>query len=135
MAIAMDCASGVSSWRAAQIAAETPASIFGAMTNAPFPEVCGVLELAPLGDEFRAPLASMVPALFISGTLDANTPPFQAEELRWGFPFSTHLVVEGAGHESTLPHPDVQQAILDFLRGADVRGRSVAVPLKFAPVR
>lgn len=134
MAIAMDCASGVSPWRAAQIASEVPGSLFGAMTNFPFPEVCDALGLAPLGAHFRAPLASTVSALFISGTLDANTPPFQAEELRWGFPFSTHLIVEGAGHESTLPHPDVQKAVLDFLRGEDVRGRRATLPLKFVPV-
>jgi pimeloyl-ACP methyl ester carboxylesterase len=69
-----------------------------------------------------------VPTLFISGTLDANTPPFQAEQARWGFLDSEHLVVENAGHESMLPHPEVQAVILDFLRGADVSGRSVSLP-------
>ncbi|MGH9312436.1 MAG: alpha/beta hydrolase, partial [Vicinamibacterales bacterium] len=135
MPIAMDCASGVSAARAAQIAAETRSSTFGVMTNYPFPEVCDTLGLKPLGDEFRAPLVSRLPVLFISGTLDANTPPHQAEEIRRGLPLATHIIVEGAGHESTLPLPEVEQAILDFLGGKDVRGRHLQIPLKFTPVR
>lgn len=59
---------------------------------------------------------SLVPTLFISSSLDANTPPYQAEEVRWGFPTGVHLVVENAGHESTLV-PEAQRAIVDFLGG------------------
>lgn len=75
-------------------------------------------------------LFSTVPALFVSGTLDANTPPFQAEEVRWGFPESTHLIVENGGHE-TLPGEEVQAVVVEFFKGADVRGRAVS----FAPPR
>jgi pimeloyl-ACP methyl ester carboxylesterase len=66
--------------------------------------------------------------LFISGTLDSNTPPFQAEELRWGMPNATHLIVANAGHEDTLPHPEVQVIIGEFLAGRDVSARRVALP-------
>ncbi|HJZ80103.1 MAG TPA: alpha/beta hydrolase [Pyrinomonadaceae bacterium] len=41
---------------------------------------------------------SDVPALFISGTLDARTPISNAEEYRKGFPNSTHIVIENAVH-------------------------------------
>jgi hypothetical protein len=41
---------------------------------------------------------------------------------------ATHLIVENAGHEDTLPHPEVQRAILDFLRGKDVSARRIALP-------
>ena len=64
------------------------------------------------------------PALFISGTLDTNTPPFQAEEVRWGFPNSAHLIVENGGHE-TLPGADVQRVVVDFFKGQSVAGRTV----------
>ena len=86
---------------------------------------------ARLGYEGRAlirpPLISAVPALFISGTLDANTPPHHAEEVRWGFVNSTHLIVENAGHE-TIPSAEVQAVIVDFFRGKDVSTRHVALP-------
>ena len=48
--------------------------------------------------------------------------------MRWGFPDSTHLVVENGGHE-TLPSEEVQAVVIDFFKGANVRGRVVS----FAP--
>lgn len=62
------------------------------------------------------------------GSLDSNTPPYQAEEVRWGFPNSVHLIVENAGHESMLPLADVQKAIVYFLKGVDVKGRTPVAP-------
>ena len=87
--------------------------------------------------EFRAPLISTVPTLFLSGTLDWNTPPSQAEEVRWGFTDSIHLIVENAGHEQVLPHPEVQRALAKFLRGDDDVGEiSASYPrLRFVPLR
>jgi len=48
--------------------------------------------------------------------------------VRWGFPDSSHLIVENGGHE-TLPGADVQAVIVDFFKGVSVRGRAVS----FAP--
>lgn len=124
----MDCASGVTATRLAQIRAESENATLGAAMNGPFPEICGALGVEALGDDFRSPIVSDVKTLFVSGTLDNNTPPFQAEELRWGMPNATHLIVENAGHEDTLPNPDVQRAIFDFFRGEDVGGRRIALP-------
>jgi hypothetical protein len=65
----------------------------------------------------------------------ANTPPYQAEESRWGFSSSSHLVVENAGHEDTLPNEAVQTAIAGFLAGKDVGEVRVRLPRpKFIPV-
>lgn len=128
MGTAMDCASGTSAERMAAINREIPTGLLGRMTNFTFPAVCELLKLPALPDEFRAPVVSALPALFISGSLDSNTPPYQAEEVRWGFPNSTHVIVENAGHESTLPLPEVQALIVEFLKGGDVSGRRVVAP-------
>jgi pimeloyl-ACP methyl ester carboxylesterase len=128
MGTAVDCASGTSPERMARITRELPGSLLGAMTNFPFPEVCDVLELPALPDAFRAPVVSTLPALFISGALDSNTPPYQAEEVRWGFPNSVHVIVENAGHESTLPLADTRRLMVDFLKGVDVAGRRIVAP-------
>lgn len=128
MGIAMDCGSGLSPERSTRIARELPTGVLGRMTNYPFHEICEFLQLPALPESYRAPIVSTTPTLFISGTLDSNTPPYQAEEVRWGFPNSTHIVVDNAGHESTLPLPDVQRAIVDFLKGMDVSGRRIAAP-------
>jgi pimeloyl-ACP methyl ester carboxylesterase len=135
MSVVMDAASGVSPTRRAQIDAEASTSPFGTISNFPFPEIADGLDVPDLGEEFRSPLVSNVRALFLSGTLDWNTPPFQAEEVRWGFPHSSHIVVKNAGHEQILPHPDVQRAILRFLRGESVDDVTAAwPPLRFVPI-
>jgi pimeloyl-ACP methyl ester carboxylesterase len=132
MGTAMDCASGTSPERMARINRELPESLLGTMTNFPFPQVCDLLKLPALPARFRAPITSTVPALFISGALDSNTPPYQAEEVRWGFPNSAHVIVENAGHESTLTLPATRQLLMDFLTGQDVSGRRIVAtsPLK-----
>lgn len=126
MGYAMDCASGIPTERLMRIEREMPHGLLGAMTNFPFPQVCEAIKVPQLPDSFRAPIASTIPTLFISGSLDSNTPPYQAEQVRWGFPNSVHVIVENAGHESTLPLPDVHKLMVDFLKGVDVSGRRLA---------
>ena len=132
MGTAMDCASGTSPERMTRITRELAGSLLGDMTNFPFPQVCQVLKLQALPESFRKPIVSTLPTLFISGSLDSNTPPYQAEEVRWGFPNSVHVIVENAGHESTLTLPESRKLMLDFLRGVDVSGRRIVIasPLK-----
>jgi pimeloyl-ACP methyl ester carboxylesterase len=133
MPIAIDCASAASAARLKGIAAQEPSPLFGVMTNFPFPIACALLDLPMLPDAFREPLRSAVPTLFISGALDSNTPPSQAEAVAAGFTTAVHLVVENAGHESTLV-ADVRSGIVRFLRGEVVAsGKVPAPPVKFAP--
>lgn len=106
------------------------------MTNQWFPDVCAVLPEARLPDEHRTPFVSAVPTLFLSGTLDANTPPHQAYEVAWGWPNASHIVVESAGHESITPLSDVHLLIKDFFSGQDVANRRIdGVPLDFISVQ
>ncbi|MEM6298759.1 MAG: alpha/beta hydrolase [Bacteroidota bacterium] len=85
-----------------------------------------------LGDEFRAPLISQTPMLFLSGTLDFNTPPYQAEEVRWGFSDAHHVIIENAGHEQVRTHPETNAIVLDFLQGKTPSKQTLAYPaLKF----
>jgi pimeloyl-ACP methyl ester carboxylesterase len=128
MVLGLECSSGATALREQEIRQQAARSLFGNANNTPFPEVCAALPPVDLGDDFRGPLVSDVPVLFISGTLDSNTPPWQAEEMRWGMPNAKHLIVENAGHEDTLPMPDVQRAIVDYLAGKDVAGRRLALP-------
>ena len=91
------------------------------------PEVCKeTLGRFSLGREYFAPLYSTVPTLFLSGTLDADTPPMNAERMRWGFPRSTHIMVENGFHE-TLPANEVQALIVEFLQGSNVADRHVTL--------
>lgn len=135
MTVVMDASSGTSRARAAKIDEEAKTALLGHMVNFPFPGVDDAVGNPDLGDKYRSPIHTSVPTLFFSGTLDNNTPPFQADEVRRTFRKSTHLLVENAGHESMLVDTRVQQTIVDFLRGGDVSKTKIALPpLKFNPI-
>jgi pimeloyl-ACP methyl ester carboxylesterase len=133
MPLAVDCASGASRARLDEIAREEPSPVFGRMTNYPFPGVCQALDLPMLPDTFRAPVTSDVPTLFVSGTHDSHTPPAQAEAVAGRFSQATHVIVENAGHESTLI-AEVRATIIAFLGGKTVASGLVsAPPIAFLP--
>jgi pimeloyl-ACP methyl ester carboxylesterase len=130
-----DGASGASPERWTAIHAQAARSRFGYAMVAPWPWADSVTGVVDLGQEYRAPLVSDVPALLLSGSLDWNCPPYQAERLRWGMRNATHISVENAGHEQILPQPGIQEAILRFLQGDDVSDVHVALPaLRFVPL-
>ena len=128
MVYGMRCSAGATASRDREIADQARSSILGNALNAPYPEVCATLPAIDLGDAFRGPIYSDLPVLFISGTLDSNTPPYQAEEVRWGMPRAMHLIVPNAGHEDLEPNGDVQAVIADYFAGKDVSARRVVLP-------
>ena len=135
MTLVMDISSGVSKSRKLQIQKEAKTAMLGDMVNWPISELGDVFGNPDLGDEYRSPLKTDVPTLFVSGVLDNNTQPFQADEVRKTFKNSTHLVIDNAGHESMVVDPQVQQTMVQFLRGEDVSKVKIALPpLKFEPL-
>lgn len=133
MARAINCASDRSERRWRRIRREAPGAVLGNPIDNEFlsEEFCRSVGRRAWAPEFPEPVRSSVPALFITGTLDSNTPPSNAEEVRRGFPNGVHLLVENGGHE-TLPIADVQAAVADFLAGRDVSGRRLGtVPPRF----
>ena len=136
MNAAMDVASGASPARLQMIAEQARTSRFADVMNFPQSELTATWGVRDLGEEFRAPFLSSVRTLFVSAELDCNTPPYQAEQLRWGMSDATHLVVANAGHEQTLFQNDTAIPVLtDFLAGKDVRDRQITYPpLRFIPL-
>jgi len=137
MSYMMDCASGQTAARREQIVREAKGTLLEDVFNFPFPEVCEEWKAPDLGDEFRSPLKSNVPVLFISGTLDARTPVSNAEEYRKGFANSTHMIIEGAVHSDPLflSSPKILDGMLEFLRGQPVTVTKISgPPMKFAPL-
>jgi pimeloyl-ACP methyl ester carboxylesterase len=114
MAAAMDCASGATDDRLQRIAREAPESI--------------------LGDATLFPFSGEMPVLFISGTLDARTPPSNAEEVRQGFPNSEHIIIENGTHDDDLliVSPLILQGVLEFLKGDPVSVPRFEIERKFA---
>jgi pimeloyl-ACP methyl ester carboxylesterase len=135
MSYMMDCASGQTVTRRELIEREAKGTLLEDISNFPFPEVCQEWKAPDLGDEFRAPLKSDVPVLFISGTLDARTPISNAEEYRKGFSTSSHIIIEGAVHSDPLflSSPKIKEGMMEFLRGQPVTATRIqGPPIKFA---
>lgn len=130
MSYMMDCASGQTAARRERIAFEAKDTLLGELFNFPFPDVCTAWKAPDLGDEFRAPLQSNVPVLFISGTLDARTPVSNAEEYRKGFSNSTHIIIDGAVHSDPLflSSPKIKDGMMEFLRGQPVTATRIQAP-------
>jgi|CXWL01.1.fsa_nt_gi pimeloyl-ACP methyl ester carboxylesterase len=138
MATAMDCASGASAARRARIADEAKHTLLGDAINLPFPEICAGIQVADLGDDFRAPVESDIPVLLISGTLDGRTRPRQAEALRAGLPNAHQLVIDGAGHSDPLllSSPEILATMQQFLRGDAISDRTITLPaVELLPLR
>ena len=137
MSYMMDCASGQTAARREQIAREAKVTLLEEFSNFPFPDVCTEWKAPDLGDEFRSPLRSDIPVLFLSGTLDARTPVANAEDYRKGFSNSTHVIIEGAVHSDPLflSSPKILEGMKEFLRGQPVTATKIsAAPMKFAPL-
>lgn len=142
MAILMDCASGATEQRMQQIYKEEKETLLGRSINTPFPEICEACDdldiEIDLGDAFRGPLNSDVPALFISGTLDGRTSVENAEALLPGFPNAEHLIIDGAGHsdELFLSSPEILETMQAFMRGETLPKTRIELPaMTFAKPR
>jgi pimeloyl-ACP methyl ester carboxylesterase len=126
MPLATDLASGASEQRIARIRREVPHSRFADVMNFPFLQLRDAWPVAQLDDAFRRPFTSRIPTLLLSGSLDMNTPPAQAESLAWWLPNATHIVVKNAGHEQIMTHPGVATAVRRFLDGQPLTERYLA---------
>jgi pimeloyl-ACP methyl ester carboxylesterase len=138
MSLMMDCASGASAERRARIERESKEALLANLADQVFPDVCEVLGSPDLGQEFRAPVKSDVPALFISGTLDARTPVSNAEEYRAGFTNSHHLIIDGAVHSDPLflSSPKIKDVMLEFMKGQPPSTTKITLaPFKFTALR
>ena len=126
-------ASGASEERWKRIFQEARSSPFGLVRCLFSPELDNALGIADLGEEFRQPVESDVPARFVSATLDGKTPPERADRAREGFLDSVHVVLENAWHNDLLNHPEVHARIARFLAFGKLDDERLRLPaLRFA---
>ncbi|HEY7370040.1 MAG TPA: alpha/beta fold hydrolase [Thermoanaerobaculia bacterium] len=125
----MGCAAGASEQRRARYAREAEGALLSDLIDFPFPQLCELWPVPDLGEEYRAPVRSPLPVLFVSGTLDGNTPPANAEEVLSGFPQGRHLLVSGETHDSLglLPR-EAARVIVGFFRGNAPSVASLTAP-------
>ncbi|MDP9847673.1 alpha/beta fold hydrolase [Streptosporangium lutulentum] len=131
MALVMDCASGATAERLRRIERET--SLLDDLMNFPFPHIGQAIGGPDLGDAFRAPVSSAVPALFMNGTLDGRTPETNALAVMKGFSDSHLILAENAAHQTVHNMPEVFDAIRDFMHGRPVTLTDVRLDFTFDP--
>ncbi len=139
MAIMMDCSSGATPGRTARIESERldPENLLADAIAAPFyPETGAACGNPDLGDDFRAPFRCDVPVLFVSGDLDARTPPENVDAILDGFEHGAHLLVRNTGHDAReLESAEYRQLVEAFLRGETVESTTITLPpLLFRPL-
>jgi pimeloyl-ACP methyl ester carboxylesterase len=136
MSYCMDSASGASPERMGQVARQAPLTLLEDVMDLPFPYISSVWDMPDLGPEFRSPISTDVPVLFISGSLDGRTPPSNVEELGDGFANSKHIKVLGGTHSSSklVSVPAIRAAMSAFLLGEVVTDPQVEVPFAFTPL-
>ena len=134
---AMRCASGASAERLSRIESEKRGLTLGETMDFAEDRICRAWGVPPLPDDFRAPVQSSVPALFVSGSLDGDTPGANADEVARGFPNGGELVVEGAPHALlAVESAPARLAIARFLgEGRLPRERVALPPLDFEKPR
>ena len=133
MTYAMHIASGVSPRQLERMSREAPAAILGDAINYPFSDdgFRNAWGVPDLGEEFRSPVVSSVPTLFISGTLDGRTSIAAANEVRKGFKNSAQVVIRGAAHDIYGETPKLTDLMRRFMQGEKVANTTLTIPVEF----
>lgn len=136
MARAVNCAADRPEARWEIADAESESAPFGPPIDNAFltDDFCRALGYESPAVEFHGPVRSSVPALLLTGTLDATNPVENAREVAQSLSNAVVLDIEHAVHEA-LPAPAVQDVVVDFFRGAHVQGQRITVsPPRFATI-
>jgi pimeloyl-ACP methyl ester carboxylesterase len=80
----------------------------------------------PLPKDYREPVVSAVPTLFVSGEADGGTPLWYADRVAAGFSNHLQVIVKGQGH--TEWSDCLAQLYLRLVRGGAVNGLSSSCP-------
>ncbi len=129
MKMMMDLSSGASAERRARIDREAATSLLGNAINFPAMYLGAAWGAVDLGDAFRRPLVSDVPALLLVGDLDPRTPIDNAREIASTLPNARVIELENATHQFDLfGDASIRECLGRFLRGAAVAADRLSLP-------
>lgn len=134
MTYAMHVASGVSESRRSEVRAQAQAAIFGNAINWGIGDDGFVRALAvpDLGQEYRAPFRSNVPALLIFGTLDGRTSEAEARAAGAQFARANYVKIGGASHDFFFRRPPgLTEIVGAFLAGEPAADVNLETPVGF----
>lgn len=121
----IDSSIGVSPDREHLLRTDPATAILGVGDFDPLIAAAAVWPTPDAGDDFRRPVQSPIPVVFIQGDWDTSTPMENMLGAMPYFPNSRAILVHRAGHQSRAalfaPEPKVLAALVGFLRTGEVR--------------
>jgi hypothetical protein len=106
--------------REQDIAAQTRDTFLGDYRIRQQQAACKLWPKASVAAEYRTPVRSSVPALFVSGDMDAGTPLWFTAHAAPGFSERVEVVMHGSGH--TEWSDCVDRLYQQFVRSGTARG-------------
>lgn len=130
----LDCGSGITPERRAQLAADRAVAVLGPM-GFNYSAACPEWNI-DLGDAFRQNFETQIPTVIVQGDYDISTPIENALELAPFFKKGQIIVVHGGSHpaldDAMDASPEFAQAILAFARTGDTT--ALAKDVRLPPV-
>ncbi|HEY6619882.1 MAG TPA: alpha/beta fold hydrolase [Steroidobacteraceae bacterium] len=120
------CSEDVAFIRENDIAPETQGTFLGDYRVRQQQAACREWPTRTLPKDYRAPVTSAVPTLFVSGDADGGTPLWFADHVAAGFSNRLQVVVKGQGH--TEWSDCLAQLYQQLVRGGIVRGLNPSCP-------
>lgn len=118
----LDCASGISRARKAQLDADPAVAVLGDISE--IYRASGPVWDVDLGDDFRQNFDTEIPTLLVHGTWDVSTPLENAQELAPHFKNGKLVLVNGGSHgalrEATSSSRRFQIGMRNFLQTGDL---------------
>jgi len=124
--LSITCSEDVAFIREQDIGAETQGTFLGDYRVRQQQAACKEWPTRTLPKDYRAPVLSAVPTLFVSGAADGGTPLWYAERVAAGFSNRLRVIVKGQGH--TEWSDCLAQLYQRLVRGGAVRGLEPSCP-------
>jgi pimeloyl-ACP methyl ester carboxylesterase len=120
------CSEDVAFIREQDIAPESQGTVLGDYRVRQQQAACKEWPTRTLPKDYRTPLLSTVPALFVSGDADGGTPLWYADHVAAGFSNRLQVIVKGQGH--TEWSACLARLYQQFVRGGAVSGLDPSCP-------
>jgi pimeloyl-ACP methyl ester carboxylesterase len=120
------CSEDVAFIRENDIAPQTQGTFLGDYRVRQQQAACQEWPTRTLPKDYRAPVTSAVPTLFVSGDADGGTPLWFADHVAAGFSKRLQVIVKGQGH--TEWSGCLAQLYQQFVRSGSVRGLNPSCP-------
>jgi pimeloyl-ACP methyl ester carboxylesterase len=126
----MDLSSGATPARLTRIEREAGEALLGNAINFPGALLADVWKPVDLGDEFRRPVTSDVPALILAGDLDPRTPIENGQEIVASLSRGHLITIQNTTHQfDVFGSAPIKAVLRQFLNGEPIGTKRVILPL------